>query len=102
MIRRPPRPTLFPYTTLFRSAQGMELATPEGTFSVGVFGADGSSELSSVVAGADDPPRGWLSRYYGEKVAVPSLVVVRRTELRSEEHTSELSHVAISYAVFCL
>ena len=68
----------FPYT---QSAQGMELATPEGAFSVGVFGADGSSELSSVVAGADDPPRGWLSRYYGEKVAVPSLVVVRRTEL---------------------
>ena len=28
-----------------------------------------------VVAGQEDPPRGWFSRYYGEKVAVPSLAV---------------------------
>src|SRR5437764_9886356 len=28
MIRRPPRSTLFPYTTLFRSARGVELVAP--------------------------------------------------------------------------
>jgi heparinase II/III-like protein len=65
-----------------RSAgHGMELTTPEGPFSVGVFAADGHEEPFTVQAGADTPPRGWLSRYYGEKVAVPSLVVDRRRTL---------------------
>jgi len=56
----------------------LRLDTPEGAFSVAVFDADGTSAPSTIVAGADDPPRGWLSRYYGEKVAVPSLIVERR------------------------
>jgi hypothetical protein len=68
----------FPWTL---TAHGMVLATPQGPFSICVLDAAGQPETSSVVAGADEPPRGWLSRYYGEKVAVPSLVVERRTEL---------------------
>src|SRR3712207_7309828 len=34
--------------------------------------------------------------------AVLAGLAVRRTDTRSEEHTSELSHANISYAVFCL
>src|SRR2546427_4603803 len=64
MIRRPPRSTLFPYTTLFRSR--VAAAPPPG-------------------AGAEDLP---------ELVQAASLVVVGRVvEVRagrSEEHTSEL------------
>src|SRR3712207_8730624 len=66
MIRRPPRSTLFPYTTLFRSLA----AAAHGV------GADG---VAAVRAGGD--PRGARRRRLGEAGRVP---------LRSEEHTSEL------------
>src|SRR2546430_10466939 len=67
MIRRPPRSTLFPYTTLFRSRQGMTL----GTFAI---------ELGAP----------WLifvpSRFRRWRIAACALLVLGR----SEEHTSEL------------
>src|SRR2546426_3874452 len=68
MIRRPPRSTLFPYTTLFRSLL--------------VGGALLSSSASAADAAASDfsqtPPPGQPS------------ATVADTEYRSEEHTSEL------------
>jgi asparagine synthase (glutamine-hydrolysing) len=51
----------------------MRLDTPLGPFGVTVFDMDGSPVPVTVVAGQDDPPRGWLSRYYGEKAPVPSM-----------------------------
>src|SRR2546427_6083829 len=64
MIRRPPRSTLFPYTTLFRSA---ELERSRELFQrAAVEGA-----LASLAADAEDLKR-------------------RQGEWRSEEHTSEL------------
>src|SRR5690348_18214862 len=60
MIRRPPRSTLFPYTTLFRSQGGAQL--PGG----------GAAELH---VGREDVVRGGPER---------------RAHVRSEEHTSEL------------
>src|SRR5439155_9395805 len=62
MIRRPPRSTLFPYTTLFRS-------------------------LGIV-----------CSEWHPHQLQASAQGVRRR----SEEHTSELQSVSISYAVFCL
>src|SRR3546814_9276842 len=78
MIRRPPRSTrtdtLFPYTTLFRSA------SPFSTPSVAV----------------DDGRRSKAGPFQ-------TLNVSGRSVRRSEEHTSELqSLMRISYAVFCL
>src|SRR3712207_8147845 len=68
MIRRPPRSTLFPYTTLFRSIAP---------------GPDGSGQQSALTMS-------WSSRI----VNVPSLVSFAlkplRFRRRSEEHTSEL------------
>src|SRR3712207_8201253 len=64
MIRRPPRSTLFPYTTLFRSSEG----------SLGVDRTRGPS-LALRITGARAPRRG-----RGNPPATP----------RSEEHTSEL------------
>src|SRR3712207_7089776 len=72
MIRRPPRSTLFPYTTLFRSAPTSRMTSPSITTSTGA----GSSldEPSTTVA---------LRRMI---IAASDLM----TGLRSEEHTSEL------------
>src|SRR2546422_5168839 len=67
MIRRPPRSTLFPYTTLFRSRS-------KGS---GVLCAD-AHELSFQLHGARRARRPQLKR---DPLAAPS---------RSEEHTSEL------------
>src|SRR3546814_1263631 len=92
MIRRPPRSTrtdtLFPYTTLFRTA-GCSVApysTRDGTApSVTPFSA---RLFDSVPPEVQMISRGWQ---------------FTSTASRSEEHTSELqSLMRISYAVFCL
>src|SRR3546814_5851571 len=89
MIRRPPRSTrtdtLFPYTTLFRSARHAADAL--------IRGEDGFHQPSS------QRRLGSISGAGGTSIShrpQPSLG-------RSEEHTSELqSLMRISYAVFCL
>lgn len=53
----------------------LRLETPRGTFSLAVFDDRGTSLTNTVVSGGEDPPRGWMSRYYGERVATASLVV---------------------------
>src|SRR3989475_5875358 len=65
MIRRPPRSTLFPYTTLFRSRHVVRLRAPGGR------GGRGRSRLEIALARVPRPP-------------------ARRRQPRSEEHTSEL------------
>src|SRR3712207_6863515 len=68
MIRRPPRSTLFPYTTLFRSHRPRELAAAGG-------------------AGAADRGHPEQARHAGD-LALPALGAAAGR--RSEEHTSEL------------
>src|SRR2546427_4937128 len=79
MIRRPPRSTLFPYTTLFRSGQlRFRQKLPDPAF----------HQTKRV-----------------DQRALISTVFPRRgvtVEIRSEEHTLNSSHSQISYAVFCL
>src|SRR3546814_9496785 len=97
MIRRPPRSkrtdTLFPYTTLFRSAalQGFDTSSAirrRSDRAAAVF-RRGRRARPPALAGAPRQRR--------------RLVPVRLGQLRSEEHTSELqSLMRISYAVFCL
>src|SRR3712207_7726486 len=82
MIRRPPRSTLFPYTTLFRSRRRTE---PAGTG-----------------ARREVPARGGGGRRIGAADRCRRAHGRRRGGDRSEEHTSESSHANISYAVFCL
>src|SRR2546426_7158749 len=81
MIRRPPRSTLFPYTTLFRSPPG-----PEGPHEVEVADRLGEGQAASV--------EGRGARRSHRRVV--------RVVDRSEEQRLNSSHLVISYAVFCL
>src|SRR3546814_9479129 len=98
MIRRPPRSTrtdtLFPYTTLFRSAE-LRSARAEVQLIEGARIGDVTVSASPTVA-VSLLPRAVL----GLKKGRPEIRVHIE---RSEEHTSELqSLMRISYAVFCL
>src|SRR5690349_21978499 len=76
MIRRPPRSTLFPYTTLFRSASGAAFS-----------------------------PTGDIVAFSGPRPACPGHAAVRiyyDNELDRKSTRLNSSHVEISYAVFCL
>src|SRR3546814_10180939 len=102
MIRRPPRSTrtdtLFPYTTLFRSARKVVIAEQHvGALAVAV----GRGQRLQCRAIGDDP-RG-NAAIVGQRHRLDRGIVGKRAEVRSEEHTSELqSLMRISYAVFCL
>src|SRR5256885_9150976 len=79
MIRRPPRSTLFPYTTLFRSVRKGERSQAAGAL--------GSGSFARRHPGATTARRAAAPRH----VALSShLDVFAQTIHRSEEHTSEL------------
>src|SRR3712207_6887594 len=80
MIRRPPRSTLFPYTTLFRSEPAL---TTEG--SVGAYPSK-IPMIDVVTVGAGGGSIAWLSPEGTLKVGPRSA----GADPRSEEHTSEL------------
>src|SRR3712207_7609053 len=91
MIRRPPRSTLFPYTTLFRSK---------------AFGAGEERALTLLAAGVapaleniDEAPGG-LDQLSGLPNRTSLLRVLGREDRKSTRLNS--SHANISYAVFCL
>src|SRR3712207_8204505 len=90
MIRRPPRSTLFPYTTLFRSCSLVGTKTP-------------GAQLSAVLrfyrpilkARYDDHPRRARDLEHLQAIAKRYKRDRKSTRLNS-------SHANISYAVFCL
>src|SRR5947199_4021141 len=87
MIRRPPRSTLFPYTTLFRSREAaLKRVAPHGQLRRGSLSVTGS------------PPRR-STRSPSGGARIPSLAW-RRRDRKSTRLNS--SHLGISYAVFCL
>ena len=57
----------FPYRIGPGGQPSLQLDTPDGPFYLAVFNAAGKPLSGDVVAGQSDPPRGWLSRYYGTK-----------------------------------
>src|SRR3712207_8486230 len=90
MIRRPPRSTLFPYTTLFRSYAWLR-AIPAGHAR-----AEAEAEL-----------RGHIGRIFAARRRVygaPRVDAELRREGRRDRKSTRLnsSHANISYAVFCL
>src|SRR2546422_2945434 len=86
MIRRPPRSTLFPYTTLFRSEKALaragNLATPEERAAI----QEAVASLKSTMTSVDHRLLNRRPFFWGDR---------KSTRLNS-------SHGYISYAVFCL
>src|SRR3712207_7736263 len=81
MIRRPPRSTLFPYTTLFRSADAIAFA-------------ENDAAVSGRVGGA-------RSHHYHPWAVLTVEPVEHALEDRKSTRLNS-SHANISYAVFCL
>src|SRR5690242_21108695 len=88
MIRRPPRSTLFPYTTLFRSGGGHS----------------GKYDVAQLVARLTFPSGGRIALAGVNLADVPQAVPGRRVAYAVDRKSTRLnsSHMSISYAVFCL
>src|SRR4051812_49795407 len=89
MIRRPPRSTLFPYTTLFRSK---ELRFTE----------EEAQTLIGAEAGGEANSKAWYDLVDGW---VAGMVMLRNIGQHDQDRKStrlNSSHMSISYAVFCL
>src|SRR5258708_16264915 len=87
MIRRPPRSTLFPYTTLFRSTASLQCVHHVAGHRQGVGGARDAHDADPIL---------------GDDVGVQHGV---KQEVRVQDRKStrlNSSHQIISYAVFCL
>src|SRR5256885_12745874 len=89
MIRRPPRSTLFPYTTLFRSVAPDALLVNYKAVTVG-FTPDAAAGVARLQY---DPPLAGIQQQ--ETVPLAPAGDRKSTRLNS-------SHLVISYAVFCL
>src|SRR3712207_7891880 len=91
MIRRPPRSTLFPYTTLFRSVGDHRREDPEKD------DAEGGLERGR----GDRPDKPWREDEHRER---PGPDGVGGEPERADRKSTRLnsSHANISYAVFCL
>src|SRR3712207_9069057 len=84
MIRRPPRSTLFPYTTLFRSSSVAKMEGGPSRQGLSLFSSRGDTQAQTTLDGTT----GVLYQ--------PTITADRKsTRLNS-------SHANISYAVFCL
>src|SRR5688572_31739981 len=90
MRRRPPRSTLFPYTTLFRSAArqrrqgGVVAHGRDGLVAAAGDGPQDDGDLLARVPGGD------LSRSQIRRRRRKRIAALDADEVRSEEHTSEL------------
>src|SRR5256885_11985615 len=96
MIRRPPRSTLFPYTTLFRSVKcpGSGMKAERAYANLGLLREQ--DEVKFVLQNRDD--------YEFAKRVLASYGTKAQTVLFSDRKSTRLnsSHLVISYAVFCL
>src|SRR5688572_32435989 len=97
MLRRPPRSTLFPYTTLFRSFEkegSLQVAVFEGKISV----KSRNSEQILIAGQTFDSNN---RRIFNFKTSQELFQVVREFLDRKSTRLNS-SHSQISYAVFCL
>src|SRR3712207_7693679 len=85
MIRRPPRSTLFPYTTLFRSR--------EVRVALAVRHRDGQARAGQAL----EEQAGRVEHFHHGQARLEALAAVDRKSTRLNS-----SHANISYAVFCL
>src|SRR5256885_8575033 len=95
MIRRPPRSTLFPYTTLFRSL---------ATAAQAEHGTD-AAQLAPLADGQQRPPGQLLHELApGRLIELAGINALAFDQCARDRKSTRLnsSHLVISYAVFCL
>src|SRR3712207_7337468 len=93
MIRRPPRSTLFPYTTLFRSEDDARVLVHQAA-GLAAHEEEGAGLAGEVILGGDEVRSG---------VAATAVAGDRLEDGRDRKSTRlNSSHANISYAVFCL
>src|SRR3712207_6968351 len=95
MIRRPPRSTLFPYTTLFRSESGKTEFLPKRIVYVSCSPSTLARDAGILVHRA-----GYVMKKAGVVNMFPHTSHVESIDRKSTRLNS--SHANISYAVFCL
>src|SRR3712207_6935764 len=93
MIRRPPRSTLFPYTTLFRSQELHSIEKIDQLLEEGLLSREG--KYKQIVVRVIELSRSRFSRSLGTASKLNRDPDRKSTRLNS-------SHANISYAVFCL
>src|SRR3712207_7409679 len=91
MIRRPPRSTLFPYTTLFRSLSALTPALASGRVVAGAGGGEGGAGPGGAGGGGG-----------GARRPRPALRGHSGGDRDRESKRLDSRHAQISYAVFCL
>src|SRR3712207_8359193 len=97
MIRRPPRSTLFPYTTLFRSQERVKLildTAQEAFVSMDSAGrvTDWNPQAEAIL--------GWKRKEILGRQVIDTILPPKHRDRKSTRLNS--SHANISYAVFCL
>src|SRR3712207_8909046 len=98
MIRRPPRSTLFPYTTLFRS-HAIRLSFTERLMTYALGRRLSTADMPTVRTVVKDAERD------GNRMSAFILGIIRSAAFQSTDRKStrlNSSHANISYAVFCL
>src|SRR3712207_7177506 len=98
MIRRPPRSTLFPYTTLFRS--GLQGQSPDRRFALRLHRVRGADDVAHARGDAPERRQVAGSRAVQELLRTRAPLVDVQPDRKSTRLNS--SHANISYAVFCL
>src|SRR3712207_8432266 len=93
MIRRPPRSTLFPYTTLFRSSRNLTSGHPHGR------GSDGQRARGFPMSYSTPWGRSEPRKVAGSNASAGALAPLSRDRKSTRLNSS---HANISYAVFCL
>src|SRR5207302_11068552 len=95
-IRPPPTPTLFPYTTLFRSEIARRAGRLDAPAELVEDGGRSSDILETDVADAE------IGDLVEDRKAILHRQIVARSSTDRKSTRLNSSHVKISYAVFCL
>src|SRR3712207_7563290 len=101
MIRRPPRSTLFPYTTLFRS---VDYGITRDRIDVSGRNNTNTSYTTTSNSSKDDDHESGISKFFKNLFGDNDDDVNKYSRVASDRKSTRLnsSHANISYAVFCL
>src|SRR5256885_11156355 len=94
MIRRPPRSTLFPYTTLFRSESAR--------FADEIVFVDNSSTDKTVKIAKEFTKKIFIQKNEPTKIHLQKNIGIQKATGDRKSTRLNSSHLVISYAVFCL